>query len=202
LTEKRKELGRLAERQTYEGRRRGFERHRDAAALHAVSLGEAEAADAAVVRSEAAAALAALGLDPDRPEVLADGLAPYRPLFTDPAELNRLAEECVEVLLAWADAESAAPDPDRGPSRALRLLGGAAALAAAHEFAAPRTLHLRRARCLELLGDAYGAAEARRQAGRAPLTAFDSFEEALTNYRAGRVGEALADCAKALGALP
>jgi tetratricopeptide (TPR) repeat protein len=200
LKEQAEEQGRLADRQKFEDRRQRFERHADAAALHAVSLGEAEAADAAVVRGEAAAALADLGLAPDRPEALADGLAPYRPLLTSPAELNLVAEECVEVLLAWADAESSAPGPNGGPRRALRLLDGAAALAAAHELAAPRTLHLRRAKCLEQLGDASGAADARRQAGLAPLTAFDRFEEALTSYRAGRVGEASAACAKALNA--
>ena len=96
------------------------------------------------------------------------GWRPFGPLFTGPAELNRVAEECVEVLLAWAEAEAAAPGPDRGPRQALRLLDGAAALAAAHEVAAPRTLHQRRAKCLELLGDADGAADARRQAGLSP----------------------------------
>ncbi len=196
LQEERQRQGRLADRQKFEERRKSFEGHRDRALLHAVSPREPEAvADAAVVRREAAAALAELGLDAAEPQGLAAGLTPYRPLFETPAQLNLLAEECVEVLLAWAEAEA--------PRPALRLLDAAALLARTHEFAAPRTLHLRRAKCLELLGEAAAARAERQQAdGIAPATAFDYFEAALASYRAGRVAEASAACAKAVKLQP
>jgi tetratricopeptide (TPR) repeat protein len=109
-----------------------------------------------------------------------------------------VAEECVEVLLAWADAELTATGPDGGPRPALRLLDGAAAVAQSHEVRLPRTFHLRRAKCLELLGDGAGALAARRQAEAAPLTAFDWFESGLASYRASRVEEASVECARAL----
>ncbi len=198
-----KEVGerqqRLAARQQFDEGRQSFARHRDAALLHTVSPSESEAAaDAAVVRTEAAAALADLRLDPTQPATLAAGLTPVWPRVEDPARLNLVAEECAGVLLAWADAEMTPPSPDGGPRRALRLLDGAVALARSHEFAVSRTLHLRRAKCLELLGDSAGALAARQQADQATLTAFDWFEAALANYRAGRVGDASVACAKAL----
>jgi tetratricopeptide (TPR) repeat protein len=189
----------LAARQEFDQGRRSFDGHRDAALLHAVSPSESEAAaDAALVRSEAAAALIDLRLDPTRPATLAAGLAPVWPHVEDPARLNLAAEECAGVLLAWADAEASTPGPDGGPRQALRLLDGAAALARPHEFEVPRTLHLRRAKCLELLGDSAGALAARQQADLAPVTAFDWFEAGLASYRGGRVTEASVACAKAL----
>jgi tetratricopeptide (TPR) repeat protein len=201
--EERRRQDLLAGRREFDERRQRFEGHRDRVLLHAASFHEEDAAaDAAVVRQAAPAALAALGLDAARPQALAAGLVPFRPLFEAPAQLNFVAEECVEVLLAWAEAETA-PGADGGPRQALRLLDAAAALARAHECGARRTFHLRRAKCLEQLGDAAGARAERQQAeGVAPTTAIDLIEGALASYRANRLAEASVACAKVVKLQP
>jgi tetratricopeptide (TPR) repeat protein len=201
--ERQKVLGRLAERHVFAGRRERFRAHYDEVRFRAVHFRDQDAGDdAAAVRREAPLALAELGLDAGDPQRLARGLGPFRQLVEAPGQLDRLAEECVEVLLAWADAEAVAPPPD-GPNRALRLLDGADALGGAHELATSRAMHLRRATCLDLLGDAPGARREReRAAGIAPTTALDHFEAALTAYRSGRTQEAFDECAQALRAHP
>jgi tetratricopeptide (TPR) repeat protein len=132
------------------------------------------------------------------PQLLEPVLESLRQLTETPEQGRQLAEEYVEVLLAWADAEAAAPAPG-GPSQALQLLDGAAVLSRAFELGSSRALHLRRARCLEALGNAPGArAEKQRADGITPTIALDHFEEALTSYRADRVTEAKVACVRAL----
>jgi len=71
---------------------------------------------------------------------------------------------CYELLLVLAEATDR---PDEG----LRLLDRAAAL-----HPPTRAYHLRRAACLDRLGDATAAGQARREAGRTePSSAFDHF---------------------------
>jgi hypothetical protein len=105
VSERLREQGRLAERQVFERRRERFRDHYDRVWFRAVPFRDQEAAgDAAAVRQEAPLALEQLGLDAGDPQRLAQGLEPCRPLVETADQLNRLAEECVEVLLAWADA--------------------------------------------------------------------------------------------------
>jgi tetratricopeptide (TPR) repeat protein len=194
-----KEQGRLAER------RERFRNHYDQMQFRAVPFplpGRDAADDAAAVRREAPVALEQFGLDASDPQRLARGLEPFRQLIGTPDQLNRLADECVEVLLAWADAEAVSPAPG-GPNQALRLLDGAAALGRAHGLGTSRALHLRRAKCLELLGDYNSArAERKRAGGLALTTALDHFDAALTSYLAGSAAEAGAACAWVLRLRP
>jgi tetratricopeptide (TPR) repeat protein len=194
-----KEQERLADRHVFAERRQRFRDRYDEVRLHAVSFRDQDTADdMAAIQQEAPEALAQLGLDASAPQRLAQGLEAFRPLVESPDQLARVVEECVEVLLAWADAEVVTPAPG-GPSRALRLLDGAAALGQAHGLGTSRALQLRRANCLALLGDAHGArAEHERADGLAPTTALDHFDAALTSYRAGRVAEAGTACARVL----
>jgi lipoprotein NlpI len=197
LKEEAERQGLLAERQQFAQRRQRFERQRDRVLFHTVSLREPDAAaDAAAVRQAAPAALAVLGVEPP---TLTAGLAKFRALFESDAERRRLAEQCVEVLLVWAEAELAAAGPDDGPRRALWLLDAAAELAAAHDLGATRTFHRRRAKCLDRLGRAAEArAEQQKADGLAPAGALDFFETALAEYRDNHVAEASAACARAI----
>jgi tetratricopeptide (TPR) repeat protein len=201
--EQLREQGRKAERHEFALRRERFRDRYFEVRFRAVPFREQDvAANAAAVRREAPAALKQFGLDADSPQGFAQGLEPFRQLVETPEQLHRLAEESVEVLLAWADAEAMTPAPG-GPQQALRLLDGAAALGRAHGLAPSRALHLRRARCLELHGDAGGArAESERAAGIAPTTALDHFDAALTSYRAGDTPAAFDGCRRALQLRP
>jgi hypothetical protein len=134
------EQGLQAARQQFAERHARFRGHRDAALFHAVSIGAPDAVEDAVVLREAAAALAEFGIDANDPQALANGLDPFRSL-AEPTLLSQVAEECVEVLLAWAEAEARANPAAGEGSRALGLLDGAAALARAHGVAASRALH-------------------------------------------------------------
>ncbi len=188
--------GRLAARQQLQERLRRFGERRDQALFRAVSPGRHATDDDDAVRREAPAALAELGLDASDPQALAAGLSSFRGL-ADAAQLRRLAEDCVELLLTWAGAEATAPDG--GTDRALRILDGAAALGRVQGLPESRALHATRARCLELLGQAEAAStEQRRAADIPPATALDYFQAALADYGAGRVEEASAACAQAL----
>jgi tetratricopeptide (TPR) repeat protein len=200
VSQRQEEKGRLAERQVFAEHLKTFRGHYDQVRFHTVGFRDEDAADhAAAVRQEAPEALKRLDLDPSSaPQRLAQGLEPFRPLVNTPDQLNRLAEECVEVLLAWADAEAITPAPG-GPKQALRLLDSAAALGRAHGLATSRAWHVRRAKCLELLGDAKGArAEHSRADDITPTNALDLVDVALTSYRTGRVTDAGVACAKVL----
>jgi tetratricopeptide (TPR) repeat protein len=188
----------LAQRQRIAERRGKFEQDAFQVRFHAVRNPDQDmAAQAAAVRKEAPLALAQLGLDTSDPVRLGDGLAPLRP-WLDPEQRKRLAEECIEVLLAWADAETEGPAP-AGPKTALRLLAGADALGQAHELGPCRALHRCRAKCLQLLDDARGARSERECADAIqPATALDLFDVALEHYHAGRVPESSAACTRVL----
>ena len=181
-----------ARRQEFQGRVGRFDAHRDNVLFHAVSLREQDAAaDAAVIRREAPAALEKLDLKAaEQPGALKAGLGHWRPLVESPAQYDQLAAECYEVLLLWAEAEVAIQ-----PQRALRLLDAADTLARAHKLPPPRLFHLRRARALELLGKK-GDAAAERQRASAVKTrsALDEFQTALEEFRRGRVKQAAAAC--------
>src|SRR5262249_38729555 len=143
-----------AERAGFQKRWERFGLHRDQVLFHAVSFREQDtASDTALVRREAPAALAQLGVSTDgRPEDLTAGLRRWGPLAESPEQLDRLASGCYQVLLVGAEAEAASD-----PRQALRLLGAAAGLGKAHGLATPRAFHLQRGRVLELLGDRDGA---------------------------------------------
>jgi tetratricopeptide (TPR) repeat protein len=191
--------GRLAERQVWAERRQRFREHYHEVRFRAVRFRDQDGADDAdAVRQLAPVTLAQLKLDASTPQLLEQGLESLRQRLETPEQGQQLAQECVEVLLAWADAEAVAPAPG-GPSQALRLLDSAAALGRAFEMGSSRALHRRRARCLDLLhNDAGTRAENQRAAGITSTTALDHFDDALTSYRANRVTEASVACAKTL----
>jgi tetratricopeptide (TPR) repeat protein len=199
LSELGREQGRLAERQAVADRLQKFHSHYDQVRFRAVRFRDPDAEDdAAAVRTEAPAALKELGLDADTPRLREQVREALRPLAETAGQRQRLAEECAEVLLAWADAEAIAPAP-AGPRQALSLLDGAAALGQAYGLGPSRALHRRRAKCLQVLGDAPAArAEDARADGITPETALDHFDEALASYRANRIPEASVSCAQVL----
>jgi tetratricopeptide (TPR) repeat protein len=194
--------GKQLTQQDFAERHVQFRKHSDAALFHAVPISAPGAVEHAVVVREAAAALAAFKIDTHDPQALGRGLDAFRPVV-EPALLSRVAEECVELLLTWAESEARVHGDAGGASPALGLLDGAAALAQAHRVAASRALHLGRARCLELLGDLSGARDERtRAAAFAPTTASDHFTIALEDYRARKWDDASAACARALQSRP
>jgi tetratricopeptide (TPR) repeat protein len=199
LSELGREQERLAERQAVADRLQKFHGHYDQVRFRAVPFRDQDAADdAAAVRTEAPAALKELGLDARAPQFGEQVREALRPLAETAEQRQRLAEECAELLLAWADAEATAPAP-AGPRQALSLLDGAAALGRAYGLGPSRALHRRRAKCLQSLADAPAArAEDARADGITPETALDHFDEALASYRANRIPEASVSCAKVL----
>jgi tetratricopeptide (TPR) repeat protein len=184
-----------------------FRAHRDVVLSHAANVRTQDVdANAARVRHEAPAALAALGATTgERPDAVSDGLSPYQAHLDSPEQFRQLAAECFEVLFLWAEAE-AAPSPglsaderDARSRQALRLLDAAAALGPAYQLPVPRALHLRRADHLARLGDDAGARAARESAAaQEPRTALDHYLAALDAYRGGEFGRAAAACKEVL----
>jgi tetratricopeptide (TPR) repeat protein len=180
-----------------------FDPLRAQALLHALSFRqETIATDTAIVRREAEKALEQLGLDVSkRPAEFAADLKAFRPIVDEPAQIDRVAVECYEILLAWAEAEAAPTsgvnDRDADPKRALRLLDAAEGLANVSDFgiATPRAFHLRRARYYTMLGDRSAADAARAAASKIePTKTLDRLESALDHYRKGELNDAAADC--------
>jgi predicted Zn-dependent protease len=188
-----------AARRDFQERTQRFGRQRDQVLFRTVSYQpEREAEDAAFVHREAPLALQQLGLEVGQsPEGVASGLDRYRQVV-EPAQLDRVAAECYQVLLVWAAAELGArtENADKaGAIRALPLLDAAAAVAKAHDLKPPRAFHLRRARCLELLGNEVAArGERNRAAEVTPGKALDLLEAALDRYRQGDTAGAAALC--------
>jgi tetratricopeptide (TPR) repeat protein len=191
-----------------------FAAHKGEVLRHEISVAEGDrAADRAAIRREAPAALALFGLtgggDPAVPqdEALATAsraLEPYRRQFESPQEMAQVAADCYQVLLVWAEAETAAEPAEVAPAaqtrlrRALRRLDVAAALGKAYHLPDPQAFHLRRARVLSLLGDRAGErAERDLAATIEPATALDLFLTALDRVQTQPARAAL-ECAKAL----
>ena len=191
LAEKKRQQEIRDQRDAFARRVEEFKRARDKVLFHSVSLREENAAnDAAVVRLTAPAALEKLKLDvTKKPEDFGQGLAPFRPILESSAPVDALAVDACTVLLAWAAAElSSTADPvdgDPNPSRALRLLEAAQALARAHEFKLPQIHYLRRATCYQQLGKEGDAAVERRNAAAAPRLSIDEIEVARGYLRGG-----------------
>jgi tetratricopeptide (TPR) repeat protein len=183
-------------RADFQRRNERFGLHRDEVFSHAVSFRDEDAAsDSALVRREAPAALAQLRLSVGGPpEVFAAGLQRWRPLVDTPEQMNRVAAECYELLLVWAEKEEAS-----NPRQALLLLNGAAALGNAYTLTTPRTFHLQYGRVLELLGDKDNARLARDRAAAVKLSsALDHFQAGLDHYRKDQLEQAAASCEEAL----
>jgi tetratricopeptide (TPR) repeat protein len=187
----RRENEKAVARKAFTAHREQFIRHRDEVRLHAVSYRKEDIlADLAYLRLEAPAALTQLGLDSSRSADFGNGLERYRELVDTPAELAHLADECYQVLLAWSGVEQ-----EVDPRQALSLLDNAAALAAAHSLATPRTYYLHRARCLDRLGDPAGAAAAQQLAASVKqANVLDLFEDALAAYQLGKIDQAVLAC--------
>ncbi len=184
-----------------------FRAHRDVVLSHAANVRAQDAdANAARIRHEAKAALAALGLAVgERPGAVGDGLAPYQAHLGSPERFRQLAAECFEVLFLWAEAEAALPpdlpaaEREARSRQALRLLDAAAALGLAYQLPVPRALHARRADHLARLGDNAGSRAARESAAaQEPRTALDHYLAALDAYRGGEFARAAAACKEAL----
>jgi tetratricopeptide (TPR) repeat protein len=124
--------------------------------------------------------------------------------YLEPDEKERLRAGLYEVLLILADAV-ARPLPGQAPQQqgqqaaaALRVLERAAELG-------PPTpaLYRRRARCLTVLGDREGAAQAARQAeALCPVRGLDWFLAGYDRWFAGDVSGAMADFDRALQEQP
>jgi tetratricopeptide (TPR) repeat protein/tRNA A-37 threonylcarbamoyl transferase component Bud32 len=180
-----------------------FDTPRAQALLHSLSFRqETIANDSAIVRREAKKALEQLRLDVTKPPAdFAADLKVFRPVVKDPAQVDRVATECYELLLAWAEAEAAprggTRDPGADPKHALQLLDAAEGLAGVSDFGipTPRAYHLRRARYHEMLGDRSAADAARAAASKIePTTTLDLLESALDHYRKGELNEAAGKC--------
>jgi tetratricopeptide (TPR) repeat protein len=195
-----------ADRLDFEARRTRFEVHRAEVLFHQIDfLDRARDENRAAIRRAAPDALKQLNLASNNsPARDARALETFRPHAGSPEQLGRIAAECYQVLLVWAEAEA---PPDAAPGgggragtrRALDLLNLAEALAEAHDLATPQTFYLRRTRYLALLGDDLGAWEAWMEAERAQAdTALDLFLDALALYRQRQSAEAATACARVL----
>jgi hypothetical protein len=191
----------LAARQDLRDRINRFEEDRNDVLFHELSFSERDrGADRAAIRRAAPAALARFGLTADdRPEVAGRRLEASRHHAAAPEQVDRVAAECYQLLLVWAEAESGAEDHAAAARRALHLLDLAAALGQAHHLATPRAFHVRTARYLTQAGDAAAARAERALADRArEATALDQFLAALDSYRHGQPAQAAAACEEVL----
>ena len=195
----------LTRRKDFTDRVKRFDRARYEVVFHAISIsGESRTADTMVVRRAAPEALEELGLDvTKRPEEFAGGFERFRACVESPAQLDKLANDCYQILLAWSAAEmtpgAAADDAEASPRRALRLLDAAAALAAVYPLEKSQAYHLRRAQVYEQLDKKTEAtAERERAKDIAPTAVIDLFEAALQHFRKGEFDLATADCERVL----
>jgi tetratricopeptide (TPR) repeat protein/tRNA A-37 threonylcarbamoyl transferase component Bud32 len=153
-------------------------------------------------------ALADFGIRIDRtPASAVKALADERDRYPSAAAMKQVAESCYDVLLSWADAEAErgvlpgqpAENAQAGARRAVGLLDLAAAIDQAHEVAAPRAYHLRRARYLDRAGDRKEAdGERERARGVKQSTALDHFLAAVEHVRQEDNAAAVDSCSLAL----
>jgi tetratricopeptide (TPR) repeat protein len=183
---------------------RAFRKDHHEVLFHAISLtGAAQAGNREQVLRLAPAALRRFGVtvEPSANERSAGLRDPDA--FASPEQLARVAQDCYEILLVWADAvlpaDTAKADHGDGARQALRLLESAQALTRAHHLEVPRAFYLRRARDRELSGDLRGA-EADRAQARAmkPRTALDHFLEAMEAWQLGKTAAAARACEEVL----
>jgi tetratricopeptide (TPR) repeat protein len=181
-----------------------FQARRESVLDHEVSFTDVDQeANRAVVREEATAALKALDLTATTsPADVSQRLAEYGRLLPAPTAFQRLAEDCYQVLLAWAEAEAGSAQAERHGKKAavdaMRLLDQAAALAEANHLPPSTAYYLRRSRYLAQCGDEAAARAAREEAARrVPRTALDHFLLALDRYRLGEYSAARTSCEEA-----
>ena len=195
----------VADRKDFADREKLFRSARYKVVFHTISFREENRTDdTTVVRSAAPKALEELGLDvTKRPEEFAAGLERFRPVEESREQLDRIAQDCYQILLAWSAAEAVpgadAVDAEASPRRALQLLDRAEALAKAFPIEKSQVYHLRRAQVHELLGNQSDADNERKRAEEiaksgAPTATIDLFESALNHYRKGEIQDAAADC--------
>lgn len=182
-----------------------FGKHQDELLFRAVNLREEDTeANAARIHEEGPAALAVLGLNSSQsPEAAANGVLAFRQSLT-PSEFARLATGCVQLLVVWAEAETASllnPEVAAIEPRlreSLWMLDAAAAVARACQLTTPETLHRRRAMCLDRLGNLPAARAEQQQAAAHPSSALDHFLTGLAAYRTSDFAAASGACEKAL----
>jgi tetratricopeptide (TPR) repeat protein len=189
--------------------RQGFRKARDQMRVHEIDFTEHDrASNRAAVARLASAALAELGVTLAIPPTEAiQRLADFRPYADEPGQLDQMAAECGEVLLAWAEAEAPAEGDQEqvnepGTRRALQLLNLAAALGQAHHLAMPRALLTRRTRYLALVGEPAPAPVAGTAGGLQQETPLDLFLEALAAFHRGDFGESALACDRVLQWVP
>jgi tetratricopeptide (TPR) repeat protein len=197
-------LQREADRGRLQKKIEDFEKQRGDILFQEINFSERDReANREAIRRAAPAALQLLGLTArEQPTGAERRLQDQRDFFASPEQMDQVAAECYQVLLAWAEAQAgaAAVPGDKPPARqALDLLGWAEALRQAHSLPTPHAYHTRRARYLDLVGDKAGARAAREEAGKgAPETALDLFLTALDGYREKQLAQATAGCDKVL----
>ena len=195
----------LADRKDFAERVARFRPARYEVVFHAISFREENRTDdTTVVRRAAPQALEKLGLDvTKRPEEFAAGLVRFGPFEESPGQLDKLAQDCYQILLAWSAAEAApgadAVDAEASPRRALQLLDRAGALAQAFPIEKSQVYHLRRAQLHDQLGNQSEGDSERNRAeaiatSGAPTATIDLFESALNHYRKDEIKDAAADC--------
>ena len=165
-----------------------FQQQRDEALFQATRfLGWDQATDWQTVRNAARQALELYGLTSGHAPLTLDGT------FLEPREQTTLRDGCYELLLVLAEAVTA-PGDRAGLEQALRHLDRADRLGIT-----TRVNPMRRARYLEQLGDAAGAAQARRRAEtRIADHAIDFFLAGQEAVQAGDPRRAISELERAL----
>ena len=158
--------------------------------FHQVSITQRdEAGNRAQILERAPKALALFGLAPSGPAEAVRALKNKASLFESPEQFTRVVSGCYEILLVWAEAEAQSPEESaasvaslrsttarrEGVRKALSLLNTAEVLAEECAVPTPKVFYLRRARYLDLVGDARAAKKAKARAERLPETALDHF---------------------------
>jgi tetratricopeptide (TPR) repeat protein len=191
----------LRARQDFLNRRQSFEEHRGEVLFHQISFTDrTRAADRDAILHESEAALGQLGLTPQsQPGSVSHSLEAGRQYVESPREVEQLAAECYQVVLARAEALT-----DSGSGQdALRLLELAADLAGQYHLPTPHDFHRQHARALSLVGKDAQAREVQKLADAGePETALDLFLTALESYRHGQLARSAAACEKVLGKEP
>jgi tetratricopeptide (TPR) repeat protein len=207
----RKELDHLRLRQQMGPRIDRLRRDRDEILFHEVSpTGLDQADNLTQVLQRSAKAILPFGVTPEcSPAQVVQALQRERGLFASAQEMREVAENCYEVLLAWAEAEVQSsllpgrPLDQRKPAaqQALRRLDVARGLARANGLVTPKAYYLRRARYHAQAGQPKEAATAQALAdAMQPSTALDFFLAALEHYRQHQLDLAARECGLALRA--
>ena len=205
LDRQRLEQQQLASKQQSREKLDHFETRRDEILFRAVNVRNQDAVvNAEQICQESPKAFSAIDLpDPQSPQRVVFSLRALRASLP-PAEFKSLSAKLVQVLIFWAEAETAAAGDDAGNRqasllKALKLLDTAKAVSQAADLPLSRSFCKRRAEVLWQRGDTTAAKQQLdRSASVNGNTAFDDFLEAIELYRQGKFALATEACEKSL----